>query len=294
MKYKIEDVRNFWDKNCMNYDFLEEHTQIKEGSPEFFRRIDNVLFNAAKFNEKEEIPFGRIIPFKKIRNKKVLEIGCGMGSVSQLMALHNAEVTAIDLTPRAVKNTRKRFELLKKKYKKLENLKKCRILEANAEKLPFKDSEFDFVLSWGVIHHSPNTQKCLDEIFRVLKKGGITSGMVYQKNSIVYYGHFMLLRGVFMGKLLKYTPEQLANRYSDWHQKGGCAKAEHFTKKEWKKMMMKSGFKEKNILLTLASETSDIYPPGTRKVLNKIIPRQIPYALFKLCGWFLVWDKTKK
>jgi hypothetical protein len=128
----------------------------------------------------------------------------------------------------------------------------------------------------------------------VLKKGGTTSGMIYHKNSIVYYGHFMLLRGILMGKFLKYNPEQLANRYSDWNQKGGCAKAEHFTKREWKKMMMKSGFSQKNIMLTLASETSDIYPPGTRKVLNKIIPRQLPYALFKLCGWFLIWSKVKK
>jgi ubiquinone/menaquinone biosynthesis C-methylase UbiE len=294
MKYKIEKVKDFWNTNCMNYDFLERHTRIKEGSPQFFKRIDDVLFKAAKFNEKDGIPFGRIIPFKKLKGKKVLEIGCGMGSVSQLMAMHEAEVTAVDLTPRAVKNTKKRFKLLQQKHKGLKNLKNCRILEANAEKLPFKKEEFEFVLSWGVIHHSPNTQKCLNEIYRVLKKGGITSGMVYQKNSIVYYGHFMLLRGVLMGKLLKYSPKELADRYSDWYQKGGCAKAEHFTRKEWKKMMVKSGFNPSNVRMFLASEPSDIYPPGTRKILNKVISRKIPDMIFRFCGWFLVWDKVIK
>ena len=293
MGYDIGKVRNFWNNNPMNYDFKGKFGRVKEGTPEFFRRIDKILFDATSFIQKGNKPFGKIIPFEDIKDKNVLEVGCGMGSVSQLMALYGANVTAIDLTSRAVQNTKKRFEILKQRYPSLENLKKTRILEANAESLPFEENSFDFVISWGVIHHSPNTQRCLNEISRVLKKGGQTSGMVYHKNSIVYYIHYLFLRGILMGKLLKYTPQQLADRYSDWYQKGGCAKAEHFTRKQWKRMMIKAGFSKKNIKLFVASQVTDIYPPGFRW-LDKIIPRTIPNQIFKIWGWFLCWDKVVK
>ena len=293
MRYQIKNVRDFWNKNPMNYDWENEHTDVKEGTKEFYKRIDKKFLEESDFLEKNHRPFGKIIPLSRLKDKKVLEVGCGMGTVSQLMALHGAKVTAIDLTPRAVKNTNRRFSILRKEKKQMKNLKHCKAIEANAQELPFADNTFDFIISWGVIHHAPKTQNCLNEIYRVLKKGGITSGMVYHKNSIVYYGHYMLLRGILLGKLLKYSPKELADRYSDGYQRGGCPKAEHFTKKEWKKMMMKSGFKEKNIKLFSASMTTDIYPPGFRW-MDKIIPRWFPYQLFKLWGWFLCWEKVKK
>jgi ubiquinone/menaquinone biosynthesis C-methylase UbiE len=293
MKYKVEKVRDFWNKNPMNYDWEENRKNLKEGSKEFFKKIDLILFDAADFLDKDGKPFGKIIPFSWIKGKRVLEVGCGMGSISQLMALHGAEVTSIDLTPRAVANTNRRFELLKNERKNMTNLKQCKAITSNAQKLPFPDNHFDFVISWGVIHHAPKTQSCLKEIFRVLKKGGITSGMVYHKNSIVYYGHYMLLRGILMGKFLRYSAKELADRYSDGWKRGGCPKAEHFTKNEWKNMMIKSGFKKEKIRLFSASQTTDVYPPGLRFV-DKVIPRQLPYQLFKLWGWFLCWDKVVK
>ena len=250
-QYTVNKVKKFWNENPMDYDWDEKRSKIKEGSKEFFKIIDKDFFTAADFLEKNKKPFGKIIPFKWIKNKKILEVGCGLGSVSQLMAVHGAQVTSIDLTPRAIRNTNKRFNILKKSRRELTNLKYCKAIEANAQKLPFPDNHFEFIISWGVIHHAPQTQKCLNEIYRVLKKGGITSGMVYHKNSIVYYCHYMLLRGILMGKFLKYSPKKLADRYSDGYQRGGCPKAEHYTKKEWKQMMIKSGFKKeksKNLL----------------------------------------------
>jgi ubiquinone/menaquinone biosynthesis C-methylase UbiE len=296
-KYNLKTVKEFWNENPMNYDWENKKTGLKEGTEGFFKRIDKDFFSAADFIEKNGRPFGKIIPFGWIRGKKVLEVGCGMGSVSQLMALAGAKVTSIDLTPRAVRNTNKRFEILRKKAKekKIKGLflEKCKAIEANAQELPFKNESFNFVLSWGVIHHAPETQKCLDEIYRVLKRGGITSGMVYHKNSIVYYGHYMLLRGVLMGKLLKYSPRELADRYSDGYQRGGCPKAEHFTKRKWKKMMVKAGFKKKKIRLFAAGQVTDVYPPGMR-FLDKFVPRAVPYAVLYFWGWFLGWDKVGK
>jgi ubiquinone/menaquinone biosynthesis C-methylase UbiE len=60
---------------------------------------------------------------------------------------------------------------------------------ADAENLPFPDGSFDVVYSFGVLHHTPNTQKSIDEVYRVLKPGGRIIIMLYHKDSIhVYLG----------------------------------------------------------------------------------------------------------
>jgi len=228
-KYSKSHVRNFWNTHGMTYDWYGVSEEA-EGTAEFFDRIDKVMWNAHRFAAQEGIPFGKYIPFSDIKDKKVLEIGCGMGSHAQLLALHGAEVTGVDLTEKAIRNTKKRFEILKERYPNMENINKCKFLQSDAEDLPFESGTFDFVWSWGVIHHSPDTKKIVSEIHRVLKKDGHTSGMVYHRNSIVYYVHYMFLRGVLMGKLLKHNQRELADRYSDGWQHGGCPKAEHFSK----------------------------------------------------------------
>ncbi|MBK7629848.1 MAG: class I SAM-dependent methyltransferase [Ignavibacteriales bacterium] len=56
------------------------------------------------------------------------------------------------------------------------------MLKMDAEALQFEDNSFDFVWSWGVIHHSSNTRKILEEIQRVLKPGGEAIIMVYHRS----------------------------------------------------------------------------------------------------------------
>ena len=56
----------------------------------------------------------------------------------------------------------------------------------DAENLPYPDNEFDFVYSFGVLHHTPDMEKCISEIYRVLKPGGICWIGVYNKNSWFY------------------------------------------------------------------------------------------------------------
>jgi SAM-dependent methyltransferase len=73
---------------------------------------------------------------------------------------------------------------------------------ADAERLPFGDCSFDLVYSWGVLHHSPDTQRCVREVYRVLKPDGIARIMIYHKHSIVGFMlwlRYAALRGrVFM------------------------------------------------------------------------------------------------
>ena len=115
-----------------------------------------------------------------------------MGSHAQLLALNAKSFTGIDLTERAVRTTQKRLELA--------NVE-ARILQLDAEKMPFTDQSFDFIWSWGVIHHSANTLQILREMHRVLRPGGQAVVMVYHRSFWKYYLEGLLIRGIILGKL---------------------------------------------------------------------------------------------
>lgn len=114
--------------------------------------------------------------FDNWAGRRVLEIGVGLGADHQRFAQAGAQVTGVDLTPRAINLTRRRLQAF---------ALQSRLLVADAENLPFPSNEFDLVYSWGVIHHSPDTRRAVGEILRVLKPGGVARVMIYSKWSLV-------------------------------------------------------------------------------------------------------------
>ena len=115
--------------------------------------------------------------FTGVSGKKLLDIGCGNGYVTCLYAGAGAGVSAIDLTEKAVELTKSRLNI--------QGLS-AEVQKADAENLPFDDQSFDVVVSFGVLHHTPDTEKALAEIFRVLKPGGRILLMLYHRNSFAY------------------------------------------------------------------------------------------------------------
>lgn len=130
-----------------------------------------------------------------IAGKTILEIGSGAGSHSALFAKYGALVTAVDLSLDRVRATARKFELLG------ELAKGCVALEADAENLPFEDSSFDIVYSNGVLHHSPDTERAISEVYRVLKPEGRAIVMLYCKSSINYWVTLWFGYGVLKGQL---------------------------------------------------------------------------------------------
>ena len=85
-------------------------------------------------------------------------------------------------------------------------LKRYSALDSNyfSGKYPFKNNTFDLCYSWGVIHHSPDTEKCLSEIIRVTKPGGEIKIMVYNRRSVTAFWVYIrncLLKGKFWKNL---------------------------------------------------------------------------------------------
>lgn len=105
---------------------------------------------------------GRKLPDRK--NLKILDVGCGSGFFSILLAKLGHEVTGTDLTPEMIVNS--------KQLAREENVS-CRFLVMDAEKLEFEDNSFDVVISRNLTWTLPHVKEAYEEWGRVLKKGGI-------------------------------------------------------------------------------------------------------------------------
>ena len=109
----------------------------------------------------------------------MLEVGVGLGPDFVRFARAGADATGFDLTEAAVGAVRDRLAL--------EGLE-ADLRVADAEELPFPDGSFDLVYSWGVLHHTPNTERALAEVRRVLRPGGEARIMLYSRRSWVALG----------------------------------------------------------------------------------------------------------
>ena len=189
--------KNWWETNPMRYDFLDIPIELPEGSPAFFREVDRRFLRTVQMAFPwKAVPFDNFIDFDSLKSKDVLEIGVGMGTHAEILSTYAKSYTGIDLTGYAIQATRKRLEVFGRNG---------RVIQMDAEQMNFPDASFDFVWSWGVIHHSSDTRKILEQIHRVLRPGGTLTFMVYHQsawNTFVrgwlYYG--LLKGGAFRGK----------------------------------------------------------------------------------------------
>ena len=166
----------WWTNHTMSYDWKKK-IQKREFSPELFDEVDRRFIVSARHFAHADSPFDKIIPFAGIRGKRVLEVGCGMGLHTELMAQAGADVVAIDISSKSVEATRARLSL-----KSI----KAEVVELDAEHLDAVD-EFDFIWSWGVIHHSSRSGLVLRNLFRALKPGHELRFMVYNLEGMQAY-----------------------------------------------------------------------------------------------------------
>ena len=266
-----DDVRRWWTENPMTYDWRGEIPH-EPGSPEHLAEVERRFLAEAWFAQHPgAAPFSALIPFDELRGKDVLEIGCGTGVHTKLLAEAGARVSAVDLTPTAVELTRRRLALAGLS---------ADVREADAESLPYDDSSFDFMWSWGVIHHSADTDRVIAEIARVLRPGGRLAFMVYHRTSITFWLNYVLYRGVLRGGLLHESPDELANRWSDG------VLARHYTRRRLTESL-RPWFE--NIETQVMGQIGEAIPvpARVRQPLARIVPRGPQEATLRRLGWFL-------
>jgi SAM-dependent methyltransferase len=159
----LGDVKRYWSTHVNDIEVVTAPV----GSPEFLEELERYRY--------EKMPYLRdIVRAPSWRGKRVLEIGCGPGMDLLQLAGAGARVTGMDLTPPAVRLAKRHLQI-----RKLPGS----VLEGNAEISPFADNTFDAVYSHGVLHHTVDTQRAIDEVHRVLKPGGEAVIMLYHRLS---------------------------------------------------------------------------------------------------------------
>ena len=137
----------------MNYGYssLNDNSSIDLKPEDESNRLFIQLYNYAS----SQIP---------LNNKKVLEIGSGRGGGASFVARyhHPESMTGLDYSSSAIK-------LSSKIHSNVSNL---HFIKGDAENLPFDDNTFDAVINIESSHCYGNMRKFLDEVYRVLKKGG--------------------------------------------------------------------------------------------------------------------------
>lgn len=167
-------VQTFWQNSPCDSWFTDE----ARGTLEFYRSLDQHRYKVHR-------RLLSAVGFEKTRGLRVLEIGCGCGSEAERFACAGASYTAVDLTNAAVSITQRRFQLA--------NLE-GRFVQGDAENLPFADGSFDLVYSHGVLHHTPDTPRTIQEVHRVLSPGGRAVIMLYYRDSFNYHVNLGLVR----------------------------------------------------------------------------------------------------
>lgn len=130
------------------------------------------------------------LPREFFAGKRALDAGCGSGRWSYALAELGADLVAFDLTSGGIESA----------HANLGDRGNVTICQANIFEPPFEDESFDFVMSWGVLHHTPDTRKAFERLVPLVKPGGTMFVMVYEKHSPVMFFFTDLLRW-FMRRL---------------------------------------------------------------------------------------------
>lgn len=260
-----EANRTWWEGHPMRYDF-SENLGVKEFSKQFYQEIDKRFFaDAATMLSWRSLPFDSLIDFDSLKEKDVLEIGCGNGSHAQLLVQSARSYTGIDLTAYAVKSTTQRLRYLGGGGT---------IRQMDAEHMDFPDESFDFIWSWGVIHHSANTRKIIEEIHRVLRPGGEALIMVYHRTFWNYRVFSGLMAGLGQGHLFR---TKSFHKTSQLMTDGAIAR--FYTSGEWKALV--ADLFEVGKLQILGSKTGLVpLPSGAiKRAVMAVIPNSLSQLL---------------
>ena len=163
----IEKVQAFWDQQPCNV----RHSLKRVGTREYFDEVE-----ARKYFVEPHIP--HFAQFDRWSNKKVLEIGCGIGTDTINFARSGAWITAVELSKNSQEIAKKRAEV----YKLQDRI---RFYVGNSEELStFVPVEpYDLIYSFGVIHHTPHPQKVIEQMRYYTRIGSTVKIMVYHRHS---------------------------------------------------------------------------------------------------------------
>ena len=175
-------------------------------------------------------------------NKRILDVGCGLGILLKEFEKLNLDTYGIDISSKAI-------ELSKKNCK-------AKLKVANGEHIPYPKNYFDYVTSIGCLEHYDDTEKGIRELARVLKKEG--KALVYVPNTFFIMD---ILYVLFKGDVKLTT--QKVNKTQ--------------TKEGWKRLIEKNGLKIISIQRNNVFGGLNLKTKKIRKIIYLLIQWMIPF-----------------
>lgn len=262
----ITEVRDYWNRRPCNI----RHSRAEIGTREYFDQVE-----ARKYLVEPHIP--AFADFQSWKGKRVLEIGCGIGTDTINFARAGARVTAVDLSRESLVLAKKRAEV----FGLTQNIE---FHEANAERLSeFLPAEpYDLVYSFGVIHHSPDPEKIIRQIREnFVRPGSTLKLMVYNRYSSKVLWMLLQERGRF------WRLDEIVAKHSE--AQTGCPVTYSYTKRTVRDLIG-DGFEIKE------SFVDHIFPYEIEKYVEyeyelewywKMLPEALFRAFERTFGWHL-------
>jgi ubiquinone/menaquinone biosynthesis C-methylase UbiE len=264
----IADVQQYWDARPCNI----RHSTKPVGSKEYFDEVE-----ARKYLVEPHIP--AFAEFERWNGKRVLEVGCGIGTDSINFARAGAELTAVELSSESLGIAAQRAEVMGV-------ADRIRFVEANAEELTaaLDDEPFDLVYSFGVIHHTPHPERALAEMRALMAPGGTLKLMVYHRRS---WKVFWIVAKEGHGRFWK--TDELVAEHSE--AQTGCPVTFSYTRSEASELVEGSGFGVQDL------HVDHVFPYRVRDYVQYRYVREpyfrwMPESLFRAFerrfGWHLL------
>jgi 2-polyprenyl-3-methyl-5-hydroxy-6-metoxy-1,4-benzoquinol methylase len=264
----IADVQRYWDARPCNI----RHSTKPVGSKEYFDEVE-----ARKYLVEPHIP--TFAEFERWRGKRVLEVGCGIGTDSINFARADADLTAVELSGESLSIAAQRAEVMGV-------ADRIRFVQANAEELTsvLDEEPYDLVYSFGVVHHTPHPERAMAEMRALTAPGGTIKLMVYHRRSwkvfwiVVAHGH-----GRF------WQADELIAEHSE--AETGCPVTFAYTRSQARELVESSGYRTQDL------RVDHVFPYRIRdyveyRYVKEPYFRWMPQPLFRAFerrfGWHLL------
>ena len=213
----------------------------------------------------------KVMGFDQFKGRRLLEVGCGMGTDLLQFARGGAHVTGVDLTPRSIEISRHHLSLYNERGD---------FANADCERLPFADESFDVVYSNGVLHHTPDTAGAVREVYRVLRPGGLARVMLYHRGSWAYWSQVVLRYGILRAEFLRgNSAADIMSKYVEFNAGGGRPLVKVYSRREARALF--SMFREVKVQVEQLTREEFYF-------LGRLIPASIFRTLRTTIGWNVI------
>jgi SAM-dependent methyltransferase len=264
----IVRVRDYWNARPCNV----RHSLAPIGTKEYFDQVET-----RKYLVEPHIP--KFAEFPRWRDKRVLEVGCGIGTDTINFARAGATVTAVDLSDESLSIARQRARVF-------DLQDRITFLLGNAEELTsiVPVEPFDLIYSFGVIHHTPHPERVLQQLRHYARVGTTLKVMVYHKRSYkVAWIMFTEGKGRF------WQLDEVVAKNSE--AQTGCPVTYTYTRKTGGSLLNRNGFQLRN------AEVDHIFPFRIADYIQykyvkewyfRHLPDPVFCALERRFGWHLL------